>query len=217
MYLFLCSLFPLAILGRFFCGKIVCSLKVSNAYFLLIFWGLVAGSITCFVDFFFVYTSDASSVNLIRESGIYLLWKELFPFLICILIVLFSRDDVEYKVQYLFPLLAGFYVVYLPYYVFSSVLFQTGFGLFLLPVIMLLFTVGIEICCRVLVYDVKKSIIETVYCLCRCMSFVFMLAFYSPCLYMGYVFSFYVYKSVVGVEHAVLYYNRRVLLFIYTI
>lgn len=198
MYLFLCSLFPLAILGRFFCGKIMCSLKVSNAYFLLVFWGLVAGSITCFVDFFFVYTSDASSVNLIRESGIYLLWKELFPGLICILIVLFFRDKAEYKVQYLFPLLAGFYAVYLPYYVFSSVLFQTGFGLFLLPVIMLLFTVGIEICCRVLVYDVatvcrtKKALSKQfIVCVVVCLLFLCWLFILPAYIWAVYLVSMY--------------------------
>lgn len=148
MWLFLFAVLPLAVCGVYAAVRSVRPNALIGAYPLLAFYGLVVGAAVCFVGFFFIYSADTVADSVQRQALPYLLYRELLPLLAYAFFALVSRDGAVYVSRAAFPILGGFYTAYLPYYVFSSVVFDSGFGLFCVPLMTLCFICGVSACAR---------------------------------------------------------------------
>lgn len=148
MWLFLFAVLPLAVCGSYVAIRSVRPNALIGAYPLLAFYGLVVGAAVCFVGFFFIYSADTVADSVQRQALPYLLYRELLPLLAYAFFALVSRDGAVYVSRAAFPILGGFYTAYLPYYVFSSVVFDSGFGLFCVPLMTLCFICGVSACAR---------------------------------------------------------------------
>ena len=124
MWLFLFAVLPLAVCGSYAAVRSVRPNALIGAYPLLAFYGLVVGAAVCFVGFFFIYSADTVADSVQRQALPYLLYRELLPLLAYAFFALVSRDGAVYVSRAAFPILGGFYTAYLPYYVFSSVVFD---------------------------------------------------------------------------------------------
>jgi len=81
-----------------------------------------------------------------NPNFLYLFFREtLIPVVILYLIFfLLSKDETSFKIEAFFPLVASFYVVFLPYIVISSPVTKSAFELFAKPVLFLGLLIGLN-------------------------------------------------------------------------
>ena len=126
-----------------------------------LFCGVMSAVIFCAIKVFLTYSHRIVPFSFSENMIYYLLRLSLLP--VCVLYLLYFflvKDTSEYKIQSFFPLTAGFYAVYLPYYIISaSEAVYSGYDLFWRPVLYL----SLICLCAISLHYLYKSIKEKNY------------------------------------------------------
>lgn len=137
MFLFL----PLVLTLYCFCYK-------SRKNVPVIYLGVLSAVIVCAFKMLFFY-SHRIVPYAFGENFVYFLIREsLLPSLILYgLFFLFSKDEMKFKVNAIFPLVLSFYIVFLPYVIFNSPSgYKNPFSLIIKPIVYSLMIVMLGIC-----------------------------------------------------------------------
>lgn len=133
MYVFLLILVPLV----YFVTEYIChERKIDREHAFCIFWGFVIACIYCLIDFFAVGVSHEWVNSPSVVWGHYLITETILPVFVCFIPVIAARDSIRVKIKYLFPILAAFMTVFLPYKVMTSSVSPDFFGMILYPLMM---------------------------------------------------------------------------------
>ncbi len=140
MYLFMFLLLPLILAAW-------CFYKKDSHLIPVIFTGLVAAVLVCGFKAFFLYSHRIIPYSF-ESNVIFLLVRQTLIPVVLLYGIFFawSKDEISYKVEALFPLLLSFYMLYLPYTIIStSEGLYTTFPLFVKPVIfmVMIFSLGL--------------------------------------------------------------------------
>ena len=145
-----------------------------------LFCGIMSAVLFCALKVFLTYSHRIVPYSFSENMIYYLLRLSLLP--VCILYLLYFflvKDSSEYKIKSFFPLTAGFYSVYLPYFIISaSEAVYSGYDLFLRPVLYLSF-----IClCAISLHYLYKSIKEKNYLFIAISALLLIVAFIVPAI-----------------------------------
>lgn len=136
MYLFLFILLPAALYIYFnsFGEKSLLTLS---------FTGIITGVVVCGIRFIFFYSHRIIPNAFFSNYFFYLSRIILLPLLVYLVFFLISRDTIELKFKAFFPLLAGFYITYLPYYFLTmATSVYSNYDLFFRPIIYIAYLGG---------------------------------------------------------------------------
>ena len=141
MTIFMYLLLPLILTLFCFCYK-------SRRNVPVIYMGIMASVIFCAVKMLFFYSHRIVAFSF-SENFIYFLIRESFiPIVvICGLFFIFSKDEMEFKINSIFPLLTSFYIIYMPFVIYNSPSgYLNSFSLFVKPILyaVMLITIGIS-------------------------------------------------------------------------
>lgn len=117
MHVFLIVIIPLVYLVSEYLLRSKTNVREQMA---CVFTGFVVASIYALIDFFAVGSAHIWVLSISSVWGHYLLTEVVIPFAVCTIIVMLAKDPLRVKVQYLFPVLAAFYAVFVPYKIISS-------------------------------------------------------------------------------------------------
>ena len=117
MHVFLLTIIPLTyIVTQYFCYD----RKIDREQIFCIFWGLVLACIYCLIDFFAVGTKHEWMNSVSLTWGHFLVTETILPVAVCCIPVFIAKDGWRTKVQFLFPVMAAFLVVFMPYKVITD-------------------------------------------------------------------------------------------------
>lgn len=138
MYLFLFILLPAALFIYF---NTIGEKKLLT----LSFTGIVTGIVICGIRFIFFNSHRIIPDSFFSNYFFYLINIAILPNIVYGVFFLISKDTIELKLKALFPLMAGFYTIYLPYYFLTlSGSVYSNYDLFLRPVLYLAFLYGLS-------------------------------------------------------------------------
>lgn len=148
MLLFLLFLFPLSLVLFFLFTK-------EKKYFTVMYIGFFVALIVSAIEFIFSYPHRIVPNSFIQNYIYYFFKLTFFPIVLLPgFLLLISKDSIEFKLSSFFPLMASFYVIYLPYYIMSiNESRYSGYDLFLKPIIYLVMLVQVS-------YFIKKLYIS---------------------------------------------------------
>lgn len=102
----------------------------------MVFFGTFLATLYCIIDFFVFYAYKEPVYNVFSLFPDYFITYTLIPFLICIVILfIFAKDNLSFKLEKFFPLLVGFFIIYFPYKTITQNRVFDYFLLFLTPVL----------------------------------------------------------------------------------
>lgn len=133
MHVFLLTIIPLV----YFVNEYLChDRKLDREQLFCIFAGLVIVCIYTLIDFFAI-GSNHVWINTLSSVWVhYLVSETLIPVIVCVLPVFLAKDPFRVKVQLLFPVMAAFFAVFVPYKVISQEISPDGFMLICYPLMM---------------------------------------------------------------------------------
>lgn len=138
MYLFLFILLPAALFIYF---NTIGEKKLLT----LSFTGIITGIVICGIRFIFFNSHRIIPDSFFGNYFFYLINIAILPNIVYGVFFLISKDTIELKLKALFPLMAGFYTIYLPYYFLTlSGSVYSNYDLFLRPVLYLAFLYGLS-------------------------------------------------------------------------
>ncbi|MCQ2589823.1 MAG: hypothetical protein MJ179_05310 [Treponema sp.] len=138
MYLFLFILLPAALFIYF---NTIGEKKLLT----LSFTGIITGIVICGIRFIFFTSHRIIPDSFFSNYFFYLINIAILPNIVYGVFFLISKDTIELKLKALFPLMAGFYTIYLPYYFLTlSGSVYSNYDLFLRPVLYLAFLYGLS-------------------------------------------------------------------------
>ena len=140
MILFLLLLLPLSL--------IIYVLDVKDKKMITtIFIGAFTAIFVSFCRMFFSFTHRIIPYEFSNNFWYYIIYQNLLPIILLYgIFFLISKDEMEYKIKNIFPLLCSYFAIYLPYCVMSmSEFYYQGYDIFLKPVIYLAMIVQISI------------------------------------------------------------------------
>ena len=125
------------------------------------FCGVMSAVLFCALKVFLTYSHRIVPFSFSENMIYYLLRLSLLPVGILYLLYFFIvKDSKEYKIKSFFSLTAGFYAVYLPYFIISgSEAIYSGYDLFLRPAVYL----SLICMCAISLHYLYKSITEKNY------------------------------------------------------
>ena len=133
--------------------------KKSLSQGFMIFFGIFVAALFYLIDFF------VSNSYVDFRYGVFKIYPHFFkiftliPFLICGLILfLFAKDKIAFKLQNFFPLLLGFYTVYLPYQIISKNANFDFFLLFVLPIIIFTMLILLDFSMNYIIFLIEKKL-----------------------------------------------------------
>lgn len=126
----------------------------------VIFIGIMSSVIFCGFKMLFMYSHRVVPYSFIENLFYFLVKQTLLPCAVLYgLYFLVTKDDEEYKVNAVFPLLISFYIVFLPYTELTADSKKyTWFALFFKPFIILSMIVLLACCARFIYKAVKSSL-----------------------------------------------------------
>ena len=132
MLLFLLLLLPLSLLLYFFwMGQ--------KKDVIAVFSGIISSVLVCAIKVFFTYSHRIVPFTFSENFIFYLCRLSCVPVIIVYAVFfLIVKDSIEYKIKTFFPLIIGFYMVYLPYSILSlSSSIYAGYEIFIKPIVYL--------------------------------------------------------------------------------
>ncbi len=151
MYLFLIFLFPVVLITYLILNLEKKQILVSFTSFIIsVFYCLVVG---LFGNFYRLVP-----VNFFQNFAFIFCCETLFPILILLLVFYFwSEDDFSYKIKCVFPLLVGFYAVYMPFMILFENSELNWFSLFVKPILFISMFIGLSSVVSLLYYSMKNK------------------------------------------------------------
>lgn len=138
MYLFLFILLPAALFIYF---NTIGEKKLLT----LSFTGIITGIVICGIRFIFFNSHRIIPDSFFSNYFFYLINIAILPNIVYGVFFLISKDTIELKLKALFPLMTGFYAIYMPYYFLTlSGSVYSNYDLFLRPVLYLAFLYGLS-------------------------------------------------------------------------
>lgn len=100
-----------------------------------VFFGLVAACIYTLIHFFAVGTSHIW-INSVSSVRLYFFLTEIaLPSTVCLFVVLIGRDRLRDKIAYIFPVMAAFFAVFVPYRVLAAGTPPDAFRMIMYPLL----------------------------------------------------------------------------------
>ena len=152
MLLFLLLLFPVSLVLYFLFAR-------EKKFSLVVFIGFFTGILVCAIHFIVSYAHRLIPDSFFQNYFYYFIKLSFLPMLLvpagfCVL----SKITWEYKAKAIFPLMASFYAVYLPYYIMSMT--DSRYSLYdisLRPLIYLAMIIQISYSAKRLVYCIQED------------------------------------------------------------
>lgn len=152
MLLFLLLLFPVSLVLYFTFTK-------EKKYLLVVYMGFITGVLVCAVRFIFSYPHRLIPDSFIQNYIYYLVKLTILPMLLVPAgFFVLSKNNAEFKAKAIFPLMASFYLIYLPYYIMSMT--DSRYSLYdisLRPLIYLAMIIQIAYSAKRLVYCIQED------------------------------------------------------------
>ena len=173
MITFLLLLFPLAL-------TLYCCWTKEKKDIVPIFCGIMSAVVVCAFKVFFTYSHRIVPFSFSENFIYYLFRLSIFP--VCVLYLFFFlivKDTKEYKVKLFFPLISGFYTIYMPYYIISSSsAIYSGYDLFLRPLLYL----SLVCLAAISLHYLRKSILDKNYLFIAISGLLLILALLVPAI-----------------------------------
>lgn len=169
MHVFLLTIIPLV----FFVNECLChERKVGREQLFCIFAGLVIACIYALIDFFAVGANHLWINSFSSLWGYYLLSDAVIPVFVCSVPVLVAKDPFRKRVQYLFPVMAAFYAVFLPYRVIVREMSPDVFMLICYPLLIAALIFDIDTATGVFEETIEIASFKWLRCIVSCIAVI---------------------------------------------
>lgn len=208
MIFFLVSLLPAFLLLYFFrMGKFKQQLTLCVSFFLSVVFCTIVG--------LFGSSYRLTPASFFGNYFFFLFTQVIIPqVVLLVLFFLISKDSMDYKLLAIFPLLAGFYSVYLPFCVLFSDEALNAFTLFFKPVIFLCMLCGESVAFLCLAESIRKRKTSMIVLFCLILALILLTPSALDTLYVvGLAKSLWITFSVVyvgAISFYVFVFNRQV-------
>lgn len=183
MHVFLLTIIPLV----YFVNEYIChDRKIDREQGFCIFWGFVIACIYCLLDFFAVGSHHEWTNSLSRTWGHNLVTGTILPVIVCLVPVILARDSLRAKVQFVFPVLAAFLTVFLPYSIISDNTAPDFFNMIFYPLMTAVTVFNIDTAASV--FDEKKDVKDFLWLRCLIAFVAILSGLFLPSLFQALYF-----------------------------
>lgn len=108
--------------------------------------GIMLAVVMCIIRMLLILESNIHVDSIFDNSMHFYLYSIFSPCIVCYALscLLFRKNDDVYKVDMIVPVMLGFYIIHLPYELFTHTNVFTSFELFCVPFIFLAFVMGLR-------------------------------------------------------------------------
>ncbi|MCR5606904.1 MAG: hypothetical protein K6F69_08835, partial [Treponema sp.] len=112
--------------------------------------GVMLAVIMCIIRMLLILESDIHVDSICKNSMNFYLYSIFFPCIFCYALasLLFRKNDDVYKADMIIPVMMGFYIIHLPYELFTHTKVFTSFELFCVPFLFMAFVMGLKYIAR---------------------------------------------------------------------
>ena len=152
MTIFMYLLLPLILTLFCFCYR-------SRKNVPIIFMGAMAAIILCAVKMLFFYSHRIVPFSFMENFSFFLIRESFLPAIIIYgLLLIFSKDTLDFKTYSVFPLLTSFYAIYMPYSIYNSPSgYFNSFSLFIKPISYAIMLISIGILSKEIGKNIKAK------------------------------------------------------------